>query len=447
MRGAPAGSAATASWPACFINPPALCLQDWGLNVYVLPSPECSASCAADGTIKLTTGYLSNLLEHTESLEEAMAGLLGTLLHEMGHHVFRHEARREQQSRCPPAHRALVTWYVPTPFLPHLNVQLESWGDDWPARLAAETKGKGDAERARAYLASASEFRRLLWCVEAAGELPACLPHLPVYVLTDLHCDQPDRHREREADAFATAACMALHVRPEHLAANIRVHERCDRKKAEALVEQAEHLLRWDRNRGGAAQLLGCEPADVERVAQALRDPEAFDALERRQIARRLLAKVAANTGASAAPDAGAAAPAAACATAADSCPPEAAPAQQGWATVWWVGQTSIPQDSILDCPEPAREAWLELLLDTHPPHAARIACIEAAARALALQDRQTAPAVPVGGIYKHGRSVAEQLAEQLRARWREAQRKDEGRWRLASACAFFVFMGFPWMY
>lgn len=59
----------------------------------VTPSREHQACCLPDGTIEVSAGCVARLGQFTDSTEEALAGLLATLAHEMAHHVFRHEVR------------------------------------------------------------------------------------------------------------------------------------------------------------------------------------------------------------------------------------------------------------------------------------------------------------------------------------------------------------------
>lgn len=72
--------------------------QEWRVNV--LSSDVSNARCKADGTILLYTGLIRDLFKYSDSTEEAMAGLLHTLLHEMGHHVFRHGVRAAALPGC-----------------------------------------------------------------------------------------------------------------------------------------------------------------------------------------------------------------------------------------------------------------------------------------------------------------------------------------------------------
>lgn len=85
------------------------------------------------------------------------------------------------------------------------------------------------------------------------------------------------------------------------------------------------------------------------------------------------------------------------------------------------VGETGVPPDVVAGpnaCPEPAVRAVLADMMDTHPPHSARLERIRHLSGQLPMLLRATAPPVAVGGSYSHA-SVAEQVAARLAARLR----------------------------
>lgn len=85
------------------------------------------------------------------------------------------------------------------------------------------------------------------------------------------------------------------------------------------------------------------------------------------------------------------------------------------------VGEMGVPADVVAGpnaCPEPAVRAVLADMMDTHPPHSARLERIRHLSGQLHMLLRATAPPVAVGGGYSHA-SVAEQVAARLAARLR----------------------------
>lgn len=269
---------------------------------------------------------------------------------------------------------------------------------------------------------------------QPAALLPTCLARSRV---SPPHTFR--RAREHEADAFAAAVCLALGVRPEHLAANMRAHERHQRQLDLSIIQGMEKLhrnttqrkLRQDTTRV-LADGLHCAPEAVERELSRLRAPGGVDRWAWRKLAVGLLREAAqladdrqppssrvegpsagASSDAASAVAEGAASPA-------DGGASQGRPQIFGSPVVGVAGKSFITLHAIHSCPPEAREAVLMKLFETHPPHAARIARIDAAAHSPALLSRRTAPTVPVGGGYAYGRSVAEQLAEQLAERRRQ---------------------------
>ena len=232
---------------------------------------------------------------------------------------------------------------------------------------------------------------------------------------------------EYEADEVACALLSRLRLSPEHMTAHMRVHAAYTLRQAHDYLEWLEGLQREltpAQKQQHAAQW-GWPGADfdagVARLKAAVEgsNADAVDTLilgARTSTLLREVAALAEGSGGSA-----------------------AGPSRQGAR----VGKTFVTPALVSGpetCPEPAIEAVLADLADTHPPDGRRIMRIQHLA---ALLQRATAPPVPVDGRYSHV-SVAEQVAERLagRLRVREAAEREAAAKKAAEEQAAAVGLG-----
>ena len=243
------------------------------------------------------------------------------------------------------------------------------------------------------------------------------------------------RTHELEADEFATAVCMRLGFPLDQLTTSMRAILLEETAAAKAIAAKANKALAADaksRSTEGRAALaaeLGCLPADVERELERLQDdPASLQRYARRLQAQKLLraaAEQAAAGGAAAGTtgegggDREAGSAEVKGSEGGGDSTATATPAQptfRGSPVVGTVGKSLVTQHVLDSCPEAACEALLMSLGSTHPPTDTRIERIAAVARTPAFLTRYAAPAVPVGGVYAQGKSVAELVADRMAA-------------------------------
>ena len=236
---------------------------------------------------------------------------------------------------------------------------------------------------------------------------------------------------EYEADEVACALLARLRLSPEHMTAFMRVASASTLRKAQDCLEWLEGLqqeLTPAQKQQHAAQW-GWPGADFDAGVAGLKaavegsNADAIGTLNlgaRTGIVLRELAALAEGSGGSA-----------------------DGPSRQG---IVRVGRTCVTPTLVSGphaCPEPAIEAVLADLADTHPPNGCRIMHIQHLAAQLAMLQRATAPPVPVDGRYSHV-SVAEQVAERLagRLRAREAAEREAAAKKAAEEQAAAVGLG-----